>query len=190
MRCWGRDTFISFNGLLLVPGYYNEAKQVLIDFASTMRHGLIPNLLDSGNKPRYNARDSVWFFLQAIKDYILFTKDYSVLSYDIEMLFLDDDMNIHYNKINKGEKKVMKLYDIIHHILESHARGIQFREWRAGKEIDEHMRDEGFNIKIVMDKTTGMIYGGNQYNCGTWMDKMGSSDKAKNRGIPATPRLV
>jgi len=64
MRCWGRDTFISFKGLLLIPGFYKEAKQIIIQFASTMRHGLIPNLLDSGNNPRYNSRDAVWFFLQ------------------------------------------------------------------------------------------------------------------------------
>jgi glycogen debranching enzyme len=66
MRCWGRDTFISFKGLLLIPGFYKEAKQIIIHFASTMRHGLIPNLLDSGNNPRFNARDAVWFFLQVI----------------------------------------------------------------------------------------------------------------------------
>jgi glycogen debranching enzyme len=69
MRCWGRDIFIALPGLFLLPGHFEAARAHLIAFGSTLRHGLIPNLLDSGNKPRYNARDAVWFWMHAVSEY-------------------------------------------------------------------------------------------------------------------------
>jgi glycogen debranching enzyme len=51
-RCWGRDVFISLRGLFLTTGNFEAAKTHILTFASTLNHGLIPNLLDSGRKPR------------------------------------------------------------------------------------------------------------------------------------------
>ena len=42
-RCWGRDTFTSSDILRLYPNIFRET---ILQFASAMRHGLIPNLLD------------------------------------------------------------------------------------------------------------------------------------------------
>ena len=66
-------------------------------------------------------------------------------------------------------------------------QGISFREWNAGHQLDEHMKDKGFDICIFVDPNSGLIYGGNEFNCGTWMDKNGSSDKVRNK--PHTPAV-
>ncbi|KAG1246065.1 hypothetical protein G6F68_014797 [Rhizopus microsporus] len=78
--------------------------------------------------------------------------------------------------------------ELIQEIMERHARGIHFREHNAGPAIDSQMTDEGFNIDIEVDWESGVLVGGNIWNCGTWMDKMGESPKAKNKGYPGTPR--
>ena len=51
-RTWGRDVFISLRGLFLTTGNFVAAKEHILAFASTLKHGLIPNLLDSGRTPR------------------------------------------------------------------------------------------------------------------------------------------
>ena len=55
-RCWGRDVFISLRGLFLTTGNFESAKRHILAFASTLKHGLIPNLLDSVRNPRSVSR--------------------------------------------------------------------------------------------------------------------------------------
>ncbi|KAJ8094335.1 bifunctional 4-alpha-glucanotransferase/amylo-alpha-1,6-glucosidase [Marasmius tenuissimus] len=57
-RCWGRDVFISLRGLFLTTGNFDGAKKHILAFASTLKHGLIPNLLDSVQFARLSMVDA------------------------------------------------------------------------------------------------------------------------------------
>lgn len=50
------------------------------------------------------------------------------------------------------------------------------------------MKPQGKEVKAWVDHETGIVYGGNKYNCHTWMDKMGGSDEFGNKGVPSTSR--
>ena len=187
MRCWGRDVFISLRGLLLITGRFKDAKDHILSFVSVLKHGLIPNLLDSGRKPRYNARDAVWWCLQAIKDYCeMAPEGLDLMSETVKLRFPSDDFVEPDDAL--AYSKTITVADFIQNVLERHAAGIRFREWNAGSNLDHVMRDAGFEVEIGTDWNTGFVYGGNMYNCGTWMDKMGESAVANTCGNPATPR--
>ncbi|KAF8957455.1 glucanotransferase domain of glycogen debranching enzyme-domain-containing protein [Flammula alnicola] len=187
-RCWGRDVFISLSGLFLTTGNFEGAKRHILAFASTLKHGLIPNLLDSVRSPRYNSRDSPWWMLQNIQDYVKSAPEgLHILSEPVKRRFPLDDSWVPWDD-PRAYACTSSLAEIVQEILQRHAEGIHFREYNAGPNLDMQMKDEGFDIDIGVDWETGLIVGGNRHNCGTWMDKMGESDKAGTRGVPGTPR--
>lgn len=188
MRCWGRDVFISLRGLFLVPGRFDDARRHILSFAKTLKHGLIPNLLDAGRNPRFNSRDAVWFFAQAVQEYVIQAPNgESILEEQVLRRFPLDDTWIPWED-DRVFNYQSSIRDILYEILSRHAKGISYREANAGPNLDSQMTDDGFNIRIYVDWDTGLVHGGSKNNCGTWMDKMGESAKAGNKGVPGTPR--
>lgn len=188
-RCWGRDVFLSIRGLFLTTCRFNDAKEHIKAFASVLKHGMVPNLLSSGKSPRYNARDAVWFFLQNIQDYTkMVPNGLSLLKEKVARRFLPYDDTYFEFDDPRAYSKESTIEEIVLEALQRHALGLSFKEANAGSDLDKQMKPEGFQIDVHVDWNTGMIFGGNQYNCGTWMDKMGESEKAGSKGIPGTPR--
>ncbi|KAK5173455.1 bifunctional 4-alpha-glucanotransferase/amylo-alpha-1,6-glucosidase [Saxophila tyrrhenica] len=188
-RCWGRDTMIAMRGLLLSTGRFDDAKEHLLCFASLVKHGMIPNLLGSGKLPRYNSRDSVWFFLQNIQDYVtLVPHGDTILKETVKRRFKPYDDTWFAWDDERAYKDTSSVEDVIHECLQRHAGGLHFREYNAGPSLDSQMKPDGFNIDMDVDWKTGILFGGNEQNCGTWMDKMGESVKAGNKGEPGTSR--
>jgi len=186
MRSWGRDTFISMRGMFLITGRFREARDHIIAYSSCLRHGLIPNQMNGGISPRYNSRDATWWFLQAIQDYdIMSNSKESILETHVPRLFPVDDQKCFFHDM---PRPTMKIAEIVQEIFYRHANGIHFTEWDAGETLDPLMNPEGFEMNIFTDWSSGFIFGGNQYNCGTWMDKIGSNSRVGNKSVPSTPR--
>ncbi len=181
MRCWGRDTCISMRGFFVLTGRLEEARDMLRAFGACVKNGLIPNLLDGAGRPRHNSRDSSWWWLHALQAL------YRQLDKDGRVALLRNKVPRLFPPTGRSSGVGMttsSLADIVQEIMQCHASGIAVRD----DGIDYDMNAAGFDLRVSLDLKTGLLYGGNDFNCGTWMDKMGSSDKAGNRGVPATPR--
>lgn len=74
---WGRDTAISFEGLLLITRRFDLAKEILLTLTQDIKCGLIPNgYSEEDNAPLYNSADSSLLLFEQINKFLKYTKDY------------------------------------------------------------------------------------------------------------------
>jgi predicted glycogen debranching enzyme len=91
---WGRDTMISLEGLALITGRHQEARDILRTFALHVREGLIPNLFPEGERQGlYHTADATLWFFHALHRYESITGDLTLV---LELLpTLEDIVRCH-----------------------------------------------------------------------------------------------
>lgn len=73
---WGRDSLISFEGLLLITKKYEMAKEVLLTNIKDIKFGLIPNGYSGyDNRPLYNSADSSLLLFEQVHKFLNYTKE-------------------------------------------------------------------------------------------------------------------
>ncbi len=68
---WGRDTFIALRGLCIASGRLREAGDILLEWASTVSEGMLPNRFpDQGGEPEFNSVDASLWYVIAVADFL------------------------------------------------------------------------------------------------------------------------
>ena len=81
---WGRDSLISFEGLLLLTKRYELAKEVLLTNIRDIKYGLVPNGYSGyDNRPLYNSADASLLLFEQVKKFLNYTKDYNFVEKNI-----------------------------------------------------------------------------------------------------------
>jgi predicted glycogen debranching enzyme len=76
-EAWGRDTFISLPGLMLVTGRFEDARKSFLTFKNHCKNGLIPNFLsDQAGQPVYSTVDATLWYVNAVLQYLKYTGDF------------------------------------------------------------------------------------------------------------------
>lgn len=84
---WGRDSLISFEGLLLKTKRYDRAKEVLKTMMRDIKYGLVPNGYSGfDNRPLYNSVDASLLLFEQIQKYLEYTKDQEFIKEIFEKL--------------------------------------------------------------------------------------------------------
>ncbi|MBR3152775.1 MAG: glycogen debranching enzyme family protein [Clostridia bacterium] len=108
---WGRDTLISYEGLLLKTKRYEIAKEVLLMFTKDIKFGLVPNGYSGyDSRPLYNSVDSSLLLFEQVMKYIKYTNDYD---------FVKEN-----------------LYDVLKNVVNSFKNGIDFENSNISMDKD------------------------------------------------------
>lgn len=74
---WGRDTLISFEGILLMPKKYKLAEEILLTFAKAVKQGIVPNGFDEyDGHALYNSVDASLLLFEEVYKYLKYTGNY------------------------------------------------------------------------------------------------------------------
>ncbi|BFH73867.1 amylo-alpha-1,6-glucosidase [Sulfurisphaera javensis] len=93
---WGRDTFISMEGLLLLNRLFDQAKNIISRYLSFENKGLLPNHITAEGEPIYVGIDISLWAINAIYSYYIYTRD---------------------------KEFIRKIYDKLQDIVENYAKG-------------------------------------------------------------------
>ena len=100
---WGRDTMISFEGLNLCTGRFQEGAWILRTFLHYIRDGLLPNLFPEGqSEGLYHTADATLWLFHAIDRYTEITQDRSILRMAIPRLLDVFDHHMRGTRFNIG----------------------------------------------------------------------------------------
>lgn len=81
---WGRDSLISFEGLLLKTKRFNVAKEVLLTSIRDMKFGLVPNGYSGyDNRPLYNSVDASLLLFEQVNKFLKYTNEYGWIKENI-----------------------------------------------------------------------------------------------------------
>ena len=68
---WGRDTLIALRGLCLATERFDDARDILLEWAGVVSEGMLPNRFpDQGDKPEYNSVDASLWYIIAVHDFL------------------------------------------------------------------------------------------------------------------------
>ena len=74
---WGRDSLISFEGILLKTRRFREAKEVLLTCIRDIKFGLVPNGYSGyDSRPLYNSVDASLLLFEQVKKFLNYTNEY------------------------------------------------------------------------------------------------------------------
>ena len=81
---WGRDAWISFEGLFLKTRRFEEAREILLTGTRDIRYGLVPNgYSEVDNSPLYNSADSSLLLFEQTQKYLEYTDDHKFVKQNV-----------------------------------------------------------------------------------------------------------